>query len=93
MSDFKKQDNTMVITTKNVIAGIKPVLFVSHDSEDGMWEFLDGEELDENEACIVSLAEILEIDGSLGVLHDLPLGWIAYRNYINDTWNEERIKN
>ena len=90
---FEEQDNTMVITTKDIISGIKPVLFVSHDYEDGMWEFLDGEDIDENKACIVSLAEILKIDSSLRVLYDLPLGWIAYRDEINNIWKKENIEN
>ena len=91
MTYFKEQGNTMVITTKDIILGLKPILLVSHDIEDGMWEFLDSEELDKNEACIVSLDEILKIDDSLRVLHELPLGWIAYRNCIGDSWKEERI--
>ena len=91
MTYFKEQGNTMVITTKDIISGLKPILLVSHDFEDGMWEFLDSKELDENEACIVSLDEILKLDGSLSVLHDLPLGWIAYRNSINNSWEKECI--
>ena len=91
MTYFEEHGKTMVITTKDIILGLKPILLVSHDFEDGMWEFLDGEELDENEACIVSLDEILKLDGSLRSLHDLPLGWIAYRNSINDSWKEEGV--
>ncbi|MBQ5560303.1 MAG: hypothetical protein IIT46_11115 [Lachnospiraceae bacterium] len=93
MTYFKEQGNTMVITTKDILSGLKPILLVSHDFEDGMWEFLDSEKLDENEACIVSLDEIIKLDDSLRVLHDLPLGWIAYRNSINDLWNKECIEN
>ena len=47
----------------------------------------------ESEACIVSLDEIIKLDDSLRVLHDLPLGWIAFRNSINDLWNKECIEN
>ena len=93
MTYFKEQGNTMVITTKDIISGLKPILLVSHDFEDGMWEFLENGELDENEACMVSLEEIIKLDGSLSVLHDLPLGWIAYRSSINDSWKEECIDN
>lgn len=93
MTYFKEQGNTMVITTKDILLGLKSILLVSHDFEDGMWEFLDNEKLDENEACIVSLDEIIKLDDSLRVLHELPLGWIAYRNSINDLWNKECIEN
>lgn len=91
MSYFKEQGNTMVITTKDIIARVKHILLVSHDFEDGMWEFLDSEELEENETCIVSLDEIIKLDGSLSALYDLPLGWIAYRNSIHDSWKKECI--
>lgn len=93
MAYFNEQDNTMAITTKKIIFGKKNVVCVSHDFEDGMWQFLDDEELDEDNACIVSLAEILRIDGSLNELHDLPLGWIAYREGINDSWKKEKQEN
>jgi hypothetical protein len=89
MAYFKEQDNTMVITTKDIISGKKPILLVSHDYEDGMWEFLDNDNVDEKSARIVSLAEILKIDSSLNDLHDLPLGWIAHRDNIKDFWKKE----
>lgn len=81
----------MVITTKEILLGTKPILLVTHDYEDGMWEFLEGEDVDENKACIISLDEILKIDSSLSMLKDLPLGWIAYRHNINDFWKKEEI--
>ncbi len=93
MTCFNEHDNTMVITTKDIVLGLKPILLVSHDYEDGMWEFLDGEDVDENRACIVALTEILAMDKSLNELHDLPLGWMAYRNDINDFWTKECIEN
>ncbi len=93
MTYFKEKGNTMVITTKDILLRTRPILLVSHDFEDGMWEFLDGDDVDENNACIVSLDEILRIDGSLNALHDLPLGWIAYRNDINDVWKRGRDVN
>ncbi len=93
MANFIEQGNTMVITTKDIILGMKPILLVSHDLEDGMWEFLDSEDVDENNARIVSLDEMLKIDSSITGLHDLPLGWIAYRSDINDSWIKECIEN
>jgi hypothetical protein len=80
MNRFKDSPNTMVITLKEIINREKPVLYVSHDEEDGMWQFLDGsEELDTNNARIVTLEEILKVDNSLCLLRDLPLGRIAER--------------
>lgn len=42
MKGFKDSPNTMVITLKEILAGTKPILYVSHDEEEGMWQFLDG---------------------------------------------------
>ncbi|MFC4323224.1 immunity protein Imm33 domain-containing protein [Litchfieldia salsa] len=87
MSEFNDFPNTMVITLKEILDGKKPVLYVSHDEEDGMWQFLDGsDELDTDNARIVTLEEILEIDGSLSSLWDLPIGWKAERVNKDTKW-------
>lgn len=83
---FSDDKNTMVITTKNIIQKKKDIKLVSHDEDDGMWEFLDGEEVDEKSAAIVSLFEMVLIDNSINELFDLPLGWIAYRENRNLEW-------
>jgi hypothetical protein len=51
-----------------------PILYVTHDEEDGMWQFLDGGDASEEDARILSLKEIVAIDPSLAQLADLPLG-------------------
>lgn len=74
---FKDAKNTMVITTKEILNGEHPVTTVSHDLYDGMWQFLDGEELSEERAAIISLEEMAEIDDSVNDIANLPLGGIA----------------
>ncbi|MDE7228756.1 MAG: hypothetical protein K2N31_10615 [Treponemataceae bacterium] len=74
---FKDAKNTMVITTKEILNGEHPVTTVFHDLDDGMWQFLDGEELSEERAAIISLEEMAEIDDSVNDIADLPLGGIA----------------
>ena len=54
--NFVDEKNTMVITTKNIVNKKKSILLVSHDEDDGMWEFLDGDDVKEEDAMIVSLA-------------------------------------
>lgn len=83
---FSDDKNTMVITTKNIIQKRKDIKLVSHDEDDGIWEFLDGEKVDEKSAAIVSLFEMVLIDNSINELFDLPLGWIAYRENRNLEW-------
>ena len=74
---FKDAKNTMVITTKEILNGEHPVTAVFHDLDDGMWQFLDDEELSEERAAIISLEEMAEIDDSVNDIADLPLGGIA----------------
>lgn len=52
-----------------------------------MWQFLDGNEIDEGDAVIVSLKEIVTIDSSVNLLSNLPLGGYAWRNTISEKWN------
>jgi len=63
-----------------------PILYVSHDSDDGMWQFLDGEEVIELDARILGLKELIDIDPSLVQLADLPIGWTAWRETKFNRW-------
>lgn len=86
---FREAPNTMIITTKKVVRKETPILIVFHDEDDGMWQFLDGNDTDENEAAIISLEEILAIDSSIDTISDLPLGWVAWRENINSKWESQ----
>ena len=87
MKKFNDFPDTMVITLKEIVDGKKPVLYVSHDEEDGMWQFLDGsDELDIDNARIVTLEEILGVDSSLSSLLDLSIGWKAERVDRDTKW-------
>jgi len=77
---FDDKKTTMVITTKRIIHKLTPISIVTHDRDDGMWQFLDKGELTEEIAAIVSLEEIILLDESLMTLYDLPLGWIAEKH-------------
>lgn len=50
---FDIDENTMVITTVDIINKKKKVVLVFHDKEDEMWEFLDGEDVGEESAAII----------------------------------------
>lgn len=84
--NFSLPKNTMVITTKDIIQKEKDILVVSHDAEDGIWQFLDGEDITEDNAAVVSLFEIFEIDNSISELSSLPLGCVAYREQKDEKW-------
>jgi hypothetical protein len=51
-----------------------------------MWQFLDGSSASEENASVVSMEEITQIDPSVMELADLPLGWYAYRSAADEPW-------
>ena len=83
---FLDDKNTIAITTKKIVSRQSEILLVSHDEHDGMWEFLDGEDVCEENAVVVSMFEMSQIDESINELYDLPLGWIAYRENKTTEW-------
>jgi hypothetical protein len=82
---FPEDPNLGVITTTSVLAG-QPILMVSHDADDGGWQFLCGSTDDPSHGCIVHLQHILAIDPSVSEVADLPLGWVAYRHESAAPW-------
>ncbi len=83
---FEDAPNTAVFTTKSVTSGDEPILHVSHDADDGAWQFLGLDVLTEESASIVGLKTILGMDKSIGDLADLPLGWHARRDSVSGAW-------
>ena len=75
-----------VITLRRILAGAAPILYVSHDADDGGWQFLDGGEITEEEAAVAGLDEVWRADPSIGALADLPLGWYAFRQTRDSPW-------
>ncbi|GIO15372.1 hypothetical protein J19TS2_49270 [Cohnella xylanilytica] len=87
---FQDPETTAVITTQRILSRERPILYVTHDEDDGMWQFLDGDPVSEEEAAIVSLGEIVGRDSSLSQLADLPLGWTAWRDSGDGDWQRKK---
>jgi len=88
---FADPKNVAVITTTQVIRDGQPVLYVSHDLDDGSWQFHTGDEhVYERDAMVVTLSEMIERDLSLAELHDLPFGWIAVRDSRDASWQRSK---
>ncbi|AFH60317.1 hypothetical protein ACVNS2_06455 [Paenibacillus caseinilyticus] len=83
---FEDPENVVVITIDRIMKRESPTLYVTHDEDDGTWQFLDGGEVKEEEARLLSLKEMVNIDPSLTQLSDLPLGWIAWRDNQYSEW-------
>ncbi len=84
---FKDAPNTAAIICCHILDENMPILHVSHDEDDGMWQFLCGESHDISEGRIVSLHEIYTRDSSIAQLADMPCGYDADRQDITADWN------
>jgi hypothetical protein len=86
---FDLSPDTMVFATRRVTELGYPVLVVSHDADDGAWQFLCGTTNDPKDGVTESLASMLERDPVLDELADLPRGWIAWREDKESDWVRE----
>lgn len=77
-----------VITTSAVLAGA-PILMISHDADDGGWQFLCGTTTDPEDGRIVHLREIVAMDPTVSEVADIPVGWIAFRSFPGGKWTRE----
>lgn len=77
-----------VITTRFVLENNSPIVSVFYD-EDGDWQFFGSEEVTEEDARVVSIQQILNIDNSLAALPEIVKGQSAFRNDKNSVWEIE----
>ena len=71
---FYDAPNTATITCCHILENGEPILYVSHDEDDGMWQFLCGKAHETDEAKLVSLKSVFDLDNSVGILKDMPCG-------------------
>ena len=85
---FFDHSDTMVFTSKSVIDDGDWVHYVSHDEEDGAWQFhgIHGAPESESEARLVLFRNMLQSDSSLSAILDLPVGWFAWRDAADGPW-------
>jgi len=83
---FSDAKNTATITCRHIMDDHHAILYVSHDEDDGMWQFLCGKAHNADEAMIIALGEIFEYDNSIAAVADLPLGYEAARKGKSSEW-------
>ena len=86
---MKDKLSTCVITTKYVVNLHSTVVRVIHDDE-GYWQFLGEETLKDEDAMLISLEEMLQIDESLITIMDMPRNKMALRKGIGSPWSVYR---
>ena len=89
MKQFDDDLNTAIITTKYVLEGKSPILFIFH-YDDGSWQFSGPEEdLPDEDYRVLSLYEIIKMDSSVLEVADLPYEGKAYRESKDSSWKTE----
>jgi hypothetical protein len=84
---FADPPNTAVFTSVAISLKLQSICWVSHDEEDGAWQFHGGSASPQvAEAAVVSLRTILNLDPSVAELSDLPEGWCASRASPIEPW-------
>lgn len=84
---FHDAPNTATIICSHVLEEHEPILYVSHDEEDDMWQFLCGKEgHEESEARIVSLYSVFMLDHTVASLSEMPCGYFAERESNDSKW-------
>lgn len=83
---FADPPNVAVFAAASVLSGATPALFVTHESEDGAWQFLSGDTTGTAEIRVVALRTMLAVDPTLVEVADLPFGWMATRASRGEPW-------
>lgn len=81
-------DGVAIVLTR-ILRGEVTLRLVTHDADDGVWQFLDGEHVFEEDGEMVSLAEMFLFEPELLALADLPLGWYAWRPHPGAPWRRQ----
>ena len=63
-----------------------PILYVSHDEDDGMWQFLCGETHEIDEAKLVSLKWVFDLDNSVSTFKGYALRLLCRKKTQDDDW-------
>ena len=86
--EFNEPLDTAVFTTKFVLDENRDITYVTHEEEDGVWQFFSDDKFEDFEevAKVIGLGEIIEIDNSILALAEMPEGYYAFRRSIKDKW-------
>jgi len=89
---FSDPPNIVVLTTHGIVETGNWIAHVSHDEDDGVWQFHDSTlgPIKEDDALVIGLREIVSHDASVAALADMPRGWHALRASRNSPWQRSK---
>lgn len=85
MKPIDEKHTKAVLTTRYVVKNNSPIVNVIYD-EDGDWQFLGKEEIDESDAIVISMEEMIRHDGTLCSVPELEYGQSVVRKNIHSPW-------
>lgn len=83
---FDQGKNVATVTTRQVLREGHPILRVVHYLDDHSWAFTCGTTSDPNDALVVSMKSIVDLDPTILSIADLPPGWGASRRARGSPW-------
>lgn len=83
---FPDPPNVATFTSRQVVRDSRPIQLVTHDADDGSWQFLSVDSVTTADGMIVSLKSILERDPTVAELGNLPPGSRATRADAGSPW-------
>ncbi len=87
---FPDNPHKKVFLSEAVGKGDEPITHVSHDADDGAWQFLGDGMAGDVGPVLRCFHQVVEVDPSLIELVDLPLGWLAEREKPGAPWVREQ---
>ena len=89
---FSERRDTFAFTCTHILDGEGEIRLVTHHFDDGSYEFLCGEEGHEAaHAVIITIGELLDLDPSIGLVSDLPVGCCAVRKDKRSPWEFSKL--
>lgn len=88
---FVDEPDVQVLTTRQIIEEGAAIVCVTHDLEDGMWQFLHSDDIDEADVVLVTLETVLALEASLAELWDMEPGWLATRESMEESWERAYV--
>lgn len=96
MGEWKFSDppNVAVFVDRGIFRRDDWIAHVSHDDEDGSWQFHNSEPgpVEEGDIMLVGLQEVAHRDESILELADLPEGWHAWRSSKSSPWQRAKSR-
>ncbi|WP_162564076.1 hypothetical protein [Streptococcus suis] len=74
---FDDNPYVAVVICKHISEENKTITYISHDLEDGMWQFLCGDIHDIADVQLIALVEILQFGITETLLNQIPYGFEA----------------